>query len=449
MISAVDTLASQSYGAQNFERVGIVLQRGVVVLSITFIPVFCIWILTEQILLLFGQDPDTSKLAALYVRVQIAGLPAYWGFELVKRYLQTQSIVRPGMVVSAIGLAINTFFSFILIYGFDVGFVGAAIAVLLTYWSMFIALLAIVWVRGLHRKTWGGWSKEAFKGLREFCSLGLPGMAMLCAEWWGFEIHALIAGIQGTTVLAAQTLLLNTLSMVFSVPLGLAISASTRVGNFLGAGEAEKARLSSKVSLYCVAVCSSLMGLFFVSIHDVWGYVFTSEEDVVELVSKVLLVACAFMLTDGLQGVASGVFRGSGRQKLGAAFNLTGYWILALPLGSYLAFGAGWGLMGQWAGLMFGSLTVATLELIVLSRTNWKEQAEKALARENAARAAAATAAAAAAEDSIMAPGPASDEYTGETDLEMGLKQPEHHPTVASEDYEDTLVASSYSTTST
>lgn len=35
------------------------------------------------------------------------------------------------------------------------------------------------------------------------------GMAMLCAEWWGFEIHALLAGLKGTVALGAQVSIIH------------------------------------------------------------------------------------------------------------------------------------------------------------------------------------------------------------------------------------------------
>jgi MATE family multidrug resistance protein len=56
-----------------------------------------------------------------------------------------------------------------------------------------------------------------------------------------------------------------------------------------------------------------------------------------------------------LQGVSSGVFRGCGRQKLGASINLGGYWMLGLPLSAVLAFVAHMGLEGQWIGIVVAS----------------------------------------------------------------------------------------------
>src|SRR4051812_40850695 len=53
-----------------------------------------------------------------------------------------------------------------------------------------------------------------------------------------------------------------------------------------------------------------------------------------------------------LQGIARGVLRGCGRQTIGAVTNLSGYWLLALPLGSLLAFKAKLGIEGMFCGLM-------------------------------------------------------------------------------------------------
>lgn len=49
--------------------------------------------------------------------------------------------------------------------------------------------------------------------------------------------------------------------------------------------------------------------------------------------------------------VLGGVLRGAGRQALGAGLNLLTYWCMGLPLAGLLAFKAGWGIHGLWAGL--------------------------------------------------------------------------------------------------
>jgi MATE family multidrug resistance protein len=53
------------------------------------------------------------------------------------------------------------------------------------------------------------------------------------------------------------------------------------------------------------------------------------------------------------------VLRAMGRPGPAAVFNLVGYWVLALPLGGWLALGTGAGLAGLWWGLCAGLVAVA------------------------------------------------------------------------------------------
>lgn len=83
---------------------------------------------------------------------------------------------------------------------------------------------------------------------------------------------------------------------------------------------------------------------------QVFGYLFSHDESVVQLVSKVMPLVASFQVADGLAGSCGGVLRGLGRQQLGAFFNMFAYYVLALPLGITLAFRAGYGLQGLWIG---------------------------------------------------------------------------------------------------
>ena len=49
-----------------------------------------------------------------------------------------------------------------------------------------------------------------------------------------------------------------------------------------------------------------------------------------------------------------GVFRGSGRQYIGAIMNFISYYIIGLPLGIILALKVKWGILGLWIGMNFG-----------------------------------------------------------------------------------------------
>ena len=65
-----------------------ILQRGLLILNISAIPMLVMWFYCEKLLLLVGQDPHTSKLAGDFVYVYSPGLPAMLSYEPLKKYLQ-------------------------------------------------------------------------------------------------------------------------------------------------------------------------------------------------------------------------------------------------------------------------------------------------------------------------------------------------------------------------
>lgn len=67
----------------------------------------------------------------------------------------------------------------------SLGFIGAPIATSFTYWlQLALILLYIKYIRG--SEAWGGWSLEAFKDWWPFIQLAIPGIFMVCSEWWSW-----------------------------------------------------------------------------------------------------------------------------------------------------------------------------------------------------------------------------------------------------------------------
>jgi MATE family multidrug resistance protein len=67
-----------------------------------------------------------------------------------------------------------------------------------------------------------------------------------------------------------------------------------------------------------------------------------------------MLIAAAFQLFDGLQGVSTGTMRGTGDTHTPMVCNLVAHWLIGLPMGYLLGFTAGFGIIGLWLGLALG-----------------------------------------------------------------------------------------------
>jgi MATE family multidrug resistance protein len=89
---------------------------------------------------------------------------------------------------------------------------------------------------------------------------------------------------------------------------------------------------------------------------------------------------------DGISNVCCGILRGVGIQKFGAFINLSGYYMVGLPIAYVLAFPPNHvieslGVVGLWSGLL-SALIFASIGLaVVVSRIGWQEEAEKAINR--------------------------------------------------------------------
>jgi len=73
--------------------------------------------------------------------------------------------------------------------------------------------------------------------------------------------------------------------------------------------------------------------------------------------------------------------RGCGRQKIGAIYNFCGFYIIGLPTGAALAFGAQIGLIGLWTGIAVALFIIAIFASFLVYTTNWESQVERAMER--------------------------------------------------------------------
>ncbi|NXF99184.1 S47A2 protein, partial [Sakesphorus luctuosus] len=143
-----------------------------------------------------------------------------------------------------------------------------------------------------------GWSRDCLLDWGSFIWLAVPGMIMMCIEWWTFEIGSFLAGLLSVVELGAQSIIYELSCAAYMVPLGFSVAASVRVGNALGSGDVVQAKTSCVTALLCTGVFAVLVATLLGSLRNVVGYIFTNDKEVVTLVSKVMLIFGPFHLFD-------------------------------------------------------------------------------------------------------------------------------------------------------
>ncbi|GAB2289772.1 Protein DETOXIFICATION 16 [Dionaea muscipula] len=383
MASALDTFCGQSFGAKQYHMVGVHMQRAMFILVIVSIPLAAIWANTRPLLVALGQDHQIAEEAGRYAKFMIPSLFAYGFLHSLIKFLQTQSIVFPMMLSTGITTLLHILVCWILVFKSGLGSRGAALANAISYWMNVLLLVLYVKFSSSCAKTWTGFTIVALQNIPGFLRLAIPTACMICLEMWSFELVVLLAGFLPNPALETSVLSisLNTGATLWMIPFGLSGAVSTRVSNELGAGHPQAARLAVQVVVCMAITLGILIALILLSIHNVWGYAYSNEIEVVRYVASILPILALSSFLDGIQCVLSGAARGCGWQKIGAYINLGSYYLVGIPCAVMLAFFFHIGGKGLWLGIICALVVQVVSLSIVTIRTNWEQQAKLAAER--------------------------------------------------------------------
>jgi MATE family multidrug resistance protein len=356
MSSAVETLASQHNGAGNYREVGIVLQRSILILGVITLPIILLWFYVSDIFSALGVDNTICEVIKRFIRIRSITIPVDIINESYEKYLMSIGCMNPPMYANVSFNISILVFNYLFVYGFGLSYDCLA-------WSWVISLYLSACIQiGLSlqypevQRTLQPFDRKALTGWKEFFMLGLPGTVMLCSEWWAYEVLAVFASLLGTTQVAAQTIILQTASLAFMIPLGLGVACASLVGNALGAGKKLLAKRIGKLSIKSTFVLEILIGMLMLLFGRYFIDLFTNDPAVKKCCRRAIPFLAVFTLVDGLQGVCSGVLRGTGKQFIGAVANVFAFYVIGLPMSWLFCFSLGLSVNGLMLGIAVGTI---------------------------------------------------------------------------------------------
>ncbi|KAL6627682.1 hypothetical protein ACP70R_031408 [Stipagrostis hirtigluma subsp. patula] len=337
MASALETLCGQAFGAKKLHMIGVYLQRSWIVLFSCALLLLPLYFFVEDMMLLMGQPPELSAMAG---QAAVWFIPLHFAFAFIlplQRFLQCQMKNFVIAAVSAAALCIHIFVSWLFVSMFQLGLMGVALALSISWWAIGVMLFVYVSCGGCP-ETWHGFTVEAFAGMWEFFKLSSASGVMLCLENWYYRILILLTGNLKNATIAVDALsicmMINGWEMM--IPLAFFAGTGVRVANELGAGNGKGAKFAVMVS----SMTSLLIGLFFwaliMGLHDKIALIFTTSVVVLDAVDKLSLLLAFTILLNSIQPVLSGVAVGSGWQSMVAYVNIVCYYVIGIPMGALL-----------------------------------------------------------------------------------------------------------------
>jgi MATE family multidrug resistance protein len=362
---ALDTYFSQAVGAQDERGLARYLSQSFWACGIATVASGLGVIAGHLIYLALASASPQREAFAQYIHVILWCLPSLFVYFVLQRYWQARHRVMPftTIVLAANALNLAACFGFGLgKWGLpELGVRGIALATVLSRYAMLLA--AVVFTLWQFKPASIRPPRIDWRVQGRIFRLGLPAAGHTALEIGAFTIATFVVGALGAIPLAAHHTCLMMAAFTFMFPLGFSSAAAVRVGMFVGSSEPRRARLAGWLCIGCsIAVMSGFALGYLVFPRALLGF-FTGDSAVIGIGVRILALVALFQIADGIQVSTTCALRGIGNTRTPMIANLIGHYPIGLVLGLALCFGFGFGVLGLWAGLAAGLISVAAMLL--------------------------------------------------------------------------------------
>ncbi|XP_062209495.1 protein DETOXIFICATION 56-like [Phragmites australis] len=390
LCGAMEPICGQAHGAKNVSLLRRTLVMASILLLAASIPIALLWLRVDAVLLRFGQQPDIASTARKYVVCLLPDLAVTSLLNPLKAYLSSQEVALPTLFTTAVALALHIPLTMSL--SARMGIQGVAAALWLSDLAVAIMLAAYVLAYERRRKAASSandpaktcvWLKQTPGDWLELLRLAFPCCLNTCLEWWCYEILVLLTGRlpNARRMVAVIAVTLNFDYLLFAGMLSLSVSASVRVSNELGAGDASLARRAARVSIVGGALAGVAGGLLMLASRRPWARMYTRSAEVRDGVGRAMRVMALLEVVNFPLNVCGGIVRGTARPLVGMYAVVGGFYVVALPVGVALGFKARLGLEGLLVGFLVGAAASLAVLVTVIVCMDWTAEADKARRR--------------------------------------------------------------------
>ena len=378
ILIGITPIVAQLIGAKKKKDVRTFVQQGFYIAMVLSIVVFLgILILIDPILNLIPLEDSVRIVAKKYLLMLSIGLIPLFLYSVLRSFIDAFGKTRVSMFITLLSAPINIVLNYLLIYGKlgfpELGGVGAGLASAITYW--FILFITIIIVLRSHPfadlKIFYRWTKPSIVKINTLMKIGVPIGIALFAETTIFSAVTILMSAYSTEVISAHQIAMNFTSLLYMVPLSIAMGATILVGHEIGAKRFSDARDYSWLSV-ATAICFSLVSISILLLfREQIASVYTDDRYVIELTVQFFFFAALFQLSDAIQAPVQGALRGYKDVTITFIMAIISYWIIGLPTGYMLATYTSFERFGYWIGLIvglsIGAITL-TIRLIYLQR---------------------------------------------------------------------------------
>lgn len=288
---------------------------------------------SEKLLLMFGASSQTLPYGLSYLNIYVCGTIFVQISLGLNSFISTQGYAKTSMITVLIGAIINIVLDPILMFGFNMGVKGAAVATVLSQ-----AVSAIWVMKFLTGKTTK--LKIRKHNLKLSKSIILPVLALGASPFVMQSTESLLniafnSSLQkygGDIAVGSMTVLASLMQMIFLPIVGLTQGAQPITSYNYGAKNSKRVKSTFKLLITCALAYSTFIWLLMMLIPNAFVGLFTSDPALLEYAVWAMRIYLATAFVMAVQNSCQQTFVALGQSKVSMFLALLRKIILLIPL---------------------------------------------------------------------------------------------------------------------
>lgn len=361
-------LVGQLFGSNQQSKIGGLLKNSILVNLLIGVLLFIIMGILYFNVHKLGQPEDLLPYIRPYFILQLISLPFVMAFNSFKQFSDGITDTKTPMWIMLSANGLNIIGNLLLIYGYwgfpEMGLTGAGISTLISRIYMLLMFVFVFATNNKYKIYLQGYktAKHNKAIIKLLNKMGIMVGLQMGMETSLFSLTGIMIGWLGKIELAAHQAVVSVSTMGFMVYYGVGAALSIRVSNFYGQKDMVNARKASLAGFHLIMLLAFIVACIFFIGRNYIGQIFTKSEDVIHIVSILMVIMIFYQFGDGLQITFANSLRGISDVTSMAIISFIGYFIIALPVSYVMGFVFNWGIAGVWLGYPIG-LTITGIIL--------------------------------------------------------------------------------------
>ena len=379
---ALTPLVGVQYAQNNSRSVAVYFQNSILLFVIVGVLAALLQMALIPLMYKMGQPIEVVEMAIPYYEYLVWSLIPYMIFCSFKQFWEGIGNTSINMFIIITSNLINILFNWLLIYG-NWGFpqmeaAGAGLATLISRVCMPVFAILFFAFKKQYKQYFQYFSMKEFgmNYVKPLLRIGFPISLQMLMEGSAFALTSIMMGWIGTIELAANQIALTVSNFAFMLVVGLGAATTIRISHEYGRGNFEELKKAANASYHLTLVWNTFTALVFISLREYIAQVFTTDPEVIQVASFLLIYVAAFQFSDGLQSISVSMLRGIQDVKIVMWIAFFSYIVINVPVAYLCAFVFGWGPGGLWVGFIFG-LSIAAILLITRFQKQYRKLANR------------------------------------------------------------------------